>query len=768
MPPSRKTTISILGGGNNKGTFNLALGYYSEEGTIQLTEYKRFNGKLNGSYRVLPCLTVKGSAEYTWSTAPNLYLYEYSLFYRTRSQRPTWNPVDEQGQPKAGFGSSDGNYRYWADIYDITNSTRRQVYSAGFDLDILPDRLELLGNASLLNYDYQYESFTKAWLRTDQTSPDTSRPAYTTMSRYVQEQFNAQLHYYDSFNEKHNLDFMLGGEYYHYNDWGMEASTKGAATDDIPTLNAGGEATGASTTRATGKYRILSGFGRFMYNYDLRYLLNFTFRYDGVSKLKDNRWGFFPGVSFGWNAMQEPFLRNTRFSQVVSTLKPRLSYGVNGNVAPLGSYTVYGAYDQTTNYNGNSTFYQSTMMNTGLKWERSKSLEVGLDLGFAQNTFNFILDYYRRQTDDQITSLDIPGYTGFSSVYTNLGNVQNQGFEAEFRANLLKRGDWQWSVTANISTVSNKIISLPENANENNRQGGYEVAAGPATKNPDGTFTYQTKWVGGWQEGHTLGEIIAYQQDHIFKDWNDVRQYANERVDEVANLYGPGLADQINPSTGKTYRESQGWKPIEPGDVCWEDMDGDGKITIYDKKVIGNYLPKVTGGFSTTVKWKGLSLYGRFDYAIGHTLYNGYLARVLGQYQGTFNLFEEVKNMWCEENTSTDLPAFYYADQLAKRNITRENNAGYNLSGNSSRFYEKGDYLCLRELTLSYDFSGPWMKKAHISKLGIYVTGQNLVYFTKYSGNNPEPATSTEIYAGVDDGRWGVPRKVLFGLNIGF
>ena len=85
MPPSRETTISILGGGNNKGTVNLALGYYSEEGTIQLTEYKRFNGKLNGSYRVLPCLTVKGSAEYTWSTAPNLYLYEYSLFYRTRS-----------------------------------------------------------------------------------------------------------------------------------------------------------------------------------------------------------------------------------------------------------------------------------------------------------------------------------------------------------------------------------------------------------------------------------------------------------------------------------------------------------------------------------------------------------------------------------------------------------------------------------------------------------------------------------------------------------
>lgn len=205
-----------LDGGNDKGTFNVGLGYYSEDGTIQLTNYKRFNAKMNGSYRVLPFLTVKGSTEYTWSTAPNLYLYEYSLFYRTRSQRPTWNPVDEEGNPKAGFGSSDGNYQYWANVYDMRNSTRRQVYSGGFDLDILPGILVLTGNASLLNYDYQYEYFTRTWQQTNSASPNTTHDAQALVSRYVQEQFNTQLHYTDTFKEKHNVDFMLGGEYYHY------------------------------------------------------------------------------------------------------------------------------------------------------------------------------------------------------------------------------------------------------------------------------------------------------------------------------------------------------------------------------------------------------------------------------------------------------------------------------------------------------------------------------------------------------------------------
>ncbi|MDO4216390.1 MAG: SusC/RagA family TonB-linked outer membrane protein, partial [Bacteroidales bacterium] len=331
---------------------------------------------------------------------------------------------------------------------------------------------------------------------------------------------------------------------------------------------------------------------------------------------------------------------------------------------------------------------------------------------------------------------------------------------------------FSWDVTANVTTVSNKILKLPANGNPRNRVGGIEVAAGPATKNAAGEWEYKTKWVGGNQEGGKLGEVVAYVQNHIYRDWDDVKKNSNMTIDQVGKLYGPGLADQINPATKKTYRTSSGWKPIEPGDVCWEDMDGDGQITTYDQKVIGNTLPNITGGFSSTMSYKGLSLYARFDYSMGHTIYNGYLARVLGQYQGTFNVVTEVRNMWNEDKgvLDTDLPKFYYADQLAKYNITRGNGAGYNMNSNNSRFYSKADYLACREITLSYKFGKKLLGHTPLQDASVYVTGQNLFYLTGYKGNSPEAVVAGGAggYVGVDDGRWATPRTFLFGLSVTF
>ena len=165
-------------------------------------------------------------------------------------------------------------------------------------------------------------------------------------------------------------------------------------------------------------------------------------------------------------------------------------------------------------------------------------------------------------------------------------------------------------------------------------------------------------------------------------------------------------------------------------------------------------------------------LYARFDYALGHTLYNDLAARTLGQYQGAFNIITEVKDMWSEDNPNSDLPAFYYADQLAKKNITRSNNASASRHNNSSRLYEKADYLALRELTLSWDLPKAWTSKAFIQNASVYVTGQNLFYVTGYTGTSPEPvltnSDNNENLYGVDQGRYPTPRTVLFGLSVTF
>lgn len=243
---------------------------------------------------------------------------------------------------------------------------------------------------------------------------------------------------------------------------------------------------------------------------------------------------------------------------------------------------------------------------------------------------------------------------------------------------------------------------------------------------------------------------------------------ANERVDDIAHLYGPGLADQINPATGKKYKESNGWKPIEPGDVCWEDVNGDGHISQLDRVVVGNIFPNVTGGFTTTFGYKNVSLYARFDYSLGHTIYNDLKARSLGQYQGSFNLIDKVKDTWSETNRDADLPVFTYADQLNKMNITRENNGLTAANGNSSRFYEKGDYLALREITLNWNLPKTWISRVGMQNASLYVTGQNLFYITGYDGASPEPAAYNGYGAGIDNGRYPTPRTLLFGLSVTF
>lgn len=744
-------------GGNDKATYSSSFGYYNEDGLVKGTGYKRFNGALNGSYQIFPFLTVKGSTTYSWSTQPSLWVTIPQMFYRTRAQRPTWNPWLEDGSPASGIGSADGNPIYYRERLTSQDGTANATYSTGFALSILPKKLILNGNASLYTYEYQKEKFNKSFQPQIAANPDNSRQAEAYIKKQNQIQLNSTLNYTETFAGKHNIDAMIGGEYFTFNQFEMEAKTQNSPSDDIPTLNVGADRTFTKTAKTA--YRILSGFARINYNYEMKYLLSLVARYDGISKLEDNRWGFFPGISVGWNVMEEAFWKESKLAEIVTNLKPRISYGVNGNVNGIGDYEVYGSYGQidAKTYGGQAAFFNSGLVNTGLRWEQSQSFEAGLDVGFLNNRLNFILDYYNRNTKNLLTKQALPGYTGFADLITNMGTLRNYGFEMEVRANILNNKDgFTWDVTANLSSVANKIVKLPKNTNINNRVDGYEVAAG---KIDEKTGKFPTKWIAGRQEGGKLGELVAYKQMHIFKDWDDVKKYANDRIDEVANLYGPGKAAE---KAGQP-----GWKPIEPGDVCWEDINEDGIINGYDRSVVGNIFPNITGGFSTTFGYKGVSLYARFDYALGHTLYDDLAARTLGQYQGSFNIITDVKNMWSENNRDTDLPAFYYADQLSKKNITRGNNANPKPDNNSSRFYQKGDYMALRELTLNYNLPKTWISRVGVKDASVYLTGQNLFYITGYKGVSPEPVVTGDN-RGVDEGRYPTPRTFLFGLSVTF
>jgi len=741
-------------GGNDKGKYFAAFDAYNEDGVIVGSKYKRYTGDINGSYKIKPNVEISSGVTLSTSSQLGTIGGEVNTLYRSLAIWPTFNPWIDEAKTVAnpGNSASDGNPLYWLGRLDRSNEVNRIVANAAVKWDIIPGLyFKATGNA------YLYETLDQSFQKSTQTyaqifansGSNTTRSSTSAFGRDFQTQYNAILNYTKSFG-KHNFNLMGGAEYFDVKSYTSQVLGQNAPTDDIPTANASTTFAAGSNFTTRTAYKILSAFSRFAYDFDQKYLFTVVFRLDGASSLaSENRNGIFPGVSAGWNVHREDFFKNSKISQIISSLKPRISYGQNGNIAGLGRYETQGVYSLQGNYNGNAGFLNTGIINSDLRWEKSKTTDLGLDMGLLKDRITVIFDYYDRKTSDLLTNLDLPSYTGFSSFRTNLGTFQNKGVEIGVDAKIIDKGGFKFNAGANASFVKNKILKLPFNGNENNRQGGlqiYDPASGKVI------------WVGGLQEGQPLGNMYGYRQVSIFRDAAEVAAIAGNRTDAIAGVTGPNLAPGAN---GR----------ITAGDVNWEDVNGDNIIDSRDQVYLGNIYPKWTGGFNFNASYKGFGLYNRWDFALGHTIYNDLVARTLGNYQGTFNYIDLQAQAWSPTNTDTDIPKVYYADQVAgsKQNYTRANNGNAVLNGNNSRFYEKGDYLCLREITLSYDLpKGLLQKSKFFNNARIYLTGSNLLYITKFSGPSPEPPVSGTTITGIYSGTYPTPRTFIMGLQVGF
>ncbi|MES2517048.1 MAG: SusC/RagA family TonB-linked outer membrane protein [Bacteroidota bacterium] len=741
-----------VSGGNDKGKYFASFDYYNEDGVIVGSNYERYSGNLNGSYKIKPNLEITTSTTFSTSSQLGTLASDVNTIYRNLALWPTMNPwVDSlKTQPNPGNSISDGNPLYWLNKTKRNNEVNRFTVNAALKYDITKDfYVKVSGNAYLfenLNQSFTQATQTYSNLYTiPQSFSSTTRNSIMSFSRTVQQQYNAIANYSKTLADKHNFNLMVGTEIFSQKNLNMQVFGQNAPTDDIVTANASTTFAAGSNFSSRDEYQILSQFGRLNYDFEGKYLLTAVFRQDGVSSLaQSNRFGFFPGMSAGWNVHKEKFFQDSPVSKYVSVLKPRFSYGVNGNVAGIGNYEVQGVYGSQGNYNGSLGFLNTSIINGDLRWEKSKTLDLGLDMSILDNKINIVLDYYDRQTSDLLTNLTLPSYVGYSSVRTNLGTFQNKGFEATINATIIKKSNGlTWNLGGNISFVQNKILQLPFNGNDNNRQGGLQIYDPEQGK---------VLWVGGLQEGQPLGAIYGYKQVSIFKDAEEVAKIAGNRVDNVAGIGGPNTT-LVN--------------KITPGDVNWLDVNNDGIIDSRDQVYLGNVNPNITGGFTSNLSYKGISIFTRFDFALGHTIYNDLVARTLGNYQGTFNYIELQKSAWSPTNTDTDIPKVYYADQVGapagKKNYTRANNGGQVLNGNNSRFYEKGDYIACREITLSYDLAQTKLLRKWFSQSRIYLNMNNLFYITKFSGASPEPPAGG-IYAGT----YPTPKSFVLGVQVTF
>lgn len=708
-----------LSGGSEKATFNIGVGYADMDGTAITTNYKRFTANMNGRLKVNDKLFVFGGLNFTRSS-DNLVYSENNLFERSIATPPTAKYTFEDGTLAPGVNRSLGNPAYHLSRSKNDNTLSIMTLSGGANWELAPG-LSFEPSASLFSRTNTANTFLMSYLNAP-TQLVEDRNATGRQENWEQIQVDAVFNYEKSFNSLHNLNATLGYSLYQRDNYTLFAEGRGAATDLIPTLNASGEPVQVSSTK--GKQLILGYFGRVNYDFDNKYLFSASARYDGASNLGSAyKWGLFPGVSAGWNLHNESFWNQPAG---IDKFKLRASYGLNGNLGNLGDFQSQGAYSVGSIYQGNAAVEYTTIANPNLRWEESRTFDIGFDASLFDGKVSLLFDYYQRVTSNLITTLAMPKLTGFTSILTNLGSLENSGVELEVNLNLLETKDLMWNIGFNTSFVRNKILELPENDNENNRIGGlliYDRAIGDYA------------WKGGLQEGGQIGEMYGYQYQSVFP----TDQAAAEAPRDII-MAGPD-------------RTRFG------GDVDWLDVDENGVIDTRDRVYMGNIFPRWTGGFTNNVNYKGINLYLRMDYTTGHTIYNYVRANLDGQFVGNTNMSSNILRSWENQGDVTDVPKFYWADQVAQSNYWRGDPRNLNNGGGSSINYERGDFLALRELTLSYNYMADWYRKIGIGSIRINLTGNNLYYFTNFNGLSPEDG-------GMNRGRFPVPRNIMLGINL--
>lgn len=743
-----------MSGGNDRGKYFANLGYYDEGGLSLATFYKRVNFTFNSDYKINNFIKSESSLQFVVANWKDQSLQngETNYWGRMLSAPPTMRGTNAKGELILGRDASDGNPIINVDKYKRNNQTDKFTLNQAFRADINKDLYFRV--SGILMYDEGFsEAFNKDY-RTgimSLTNPNTgwnrTRSSSASFDRTIRQTYNAIVNYDKTFLSKNNVTAMAGFEYYDAYSKGLSASGALAPTDDFSDLSLT-QNNLEQQTRGTDSYhareRIMSGFGRLNYDYDSKYLATFTVRRDGYSRLLgDNQYGTFPAVSVGWLAHKEKFMEAT--NNWLSYLKLRGSWGKNGNIGGIGTYELQGAYGSQPAYNGTIGFLQTGVANPSLKWEKTNTVEVGAEMGFLQNRLNASVAYYNRITDDKIASVLLPTSSGVSSIRTNNGSMRNRGLELELSYKVIQNKNLTWQFGFNAARNKNTILKLPFNGNENNRQGGQQIYDPKSGK---------VIWVGGFQEGQEWGEVFGFVSDGIIRNAADLAGY--NKIDLAA-----GQA-WYNGSAGKRVASQQlltqrgltlaaGWIPTQLGDMKWKDIDKNDTIDTRDMVSLGRQIPRWTGGFNTTLNYKGFTLFTRVDFGLGHIQQDFMQLWALACAQGEFNPTDAVKDTWTADNPNAAFPRYVWADQLNAKNFDRP----------SSMFWVNSNYLAFREVSLSYSVPVSLLKKARISALTLTATGQNLGYLTNKQLNLPERT-------GSQNSAYTIPTQLIFGANLTF
>lgn len=709
---------------------NVALsGFYSStKGIIVGTDAEKYGFRLNsdikrGNFKMGESISYgrKSSTPEANTGFPGMY--------QTTNIEPlvsVFDPENEGGYggAVAGMGMSDAaNPVAFNNLIRTTDATDYISASAYLQYEPIKNLVIKFQAGRNMSF-YHYKSFTPTYY-VGATQVNNIASLYEQRSKEVEDLLELTASYNKTFKEKHSIQALLGLSQEESRLDDQIGSASQFENNDMEYLKHG--QTNFAVNGGYNRYALRSGFGRFSYNYDYRYMAMVSARYDGSSRFGEgNKWGFFPSASLGWNIANEEFWNNMK--ETMSTFKLRLSYGALGNQS-IGNYKYISRLTSNTNNlnyplggNGiNMGYAVIGLPSTNIKWETTLYKNLGIDMGFWNNKLELSVEGYIKNTQDMLSSKNISNCTGFGPLMVNEGRLRTTGFEVQAIYHGSVGRKFKYDLDLNVSHYKSILKEMSDP--------GYVHEYGPAR-------TY----VGG-----EIGEFWVLQTQGLFQNQQEVDSWNQQHGSKDA---------------------SGNWIPLQPaaapGDIRFVDQNGDGKLDSNDKVKVGSGNPKAVVGFNVNLRYGDFDLLANFYGNFGVKRYN-YTKRQLQRMDKVFNYGKDALDAWTPENTDTDIPRAVVGDPNG--NIQT-----------SDRFVENGNFLRLNNLQIGYNMPSKVCKALKIENFRVYLAGNRLFTITGYKGYDPatgatenkDAADGGPTYMGIDEALYPLSRSYMIGLKLGF
>ncbi len=731
--PVQNHNLSISGG-NDLNKYMMSLSYLSQDGTIRGSEFNRITFRINNEYALSEKISLAFNTNFSQAIRkliPEDDLDGGIVFtsivldpITSGEERPVNDPIrmkygefsrwyeskySNKYNPVAQIGRNFNRWdqiRFFGNLLFDYKILKRLNYHSSFGIDIRQTETN--------------KFYPTYWMDADSKNDINSVSKDTGQNKdWV---FENTLTYKTLENRNHMFSVMTGMTM-EYGKYETVLASKRNVPNNINYLRYLSAATSdANIESSVSDYALISFINRVNYSYRSRYMLTASIRADGSSKFATGeQWGYFPSVSGGWRISSEKFFSALNHNGIFDDLKIRLGWGQvgNQNISDNSFRTIIAGGVQNR-YIFDKTIYQgyspSNVGNKHITWETTESTNLGFDFVMFKNKLSGNVDFFNKQTKKMLLELPVPSSIGLpNSPWTNAGDVENKGVEIYTNYHN-KWKELNFNVSVNISTYRNKILSL----------GGGEPIMGGEQR-----LGYTTKTM----VGHPIGAFFGYVVEGVFQNQKEVD-------DANALTSGHGYYQDVM---------------TRPGDFKFKDLNGDGRITGEDRTFIGSPHPDFTYGISLSAEYHQIDFSVFLQGCQGGDIFNVF-KYYTHQNTGYFNApADMLQKAWHGEGTSNS--QFQVSASTANNNLRA-----------STWYVEDGSFLRVKNLQLGYNFNKRICQRIGISECRVYIGGQNLYTFTRYSGLDPELAdlSGNPLNSGIDFAKYPQARTILGGVSIKF